>query len=512
MMPAFLKALLLLSVAFVFTTPAFAQSQDTIVKSSASPLIRGPKDSARMAGQAYMQPVAASQLSSGVVTDTSVLTGAAHAARTGNQPLLDALRTAYVNNPTLRAARAEMRAAAEFLPQAQSGWMPMADANGTVTAADIDPGRAGDGTTSATLGASVTQPLYRGGRTVSGIDSAENRIRAQAAILNATEQQLLLNVATAYMNVVRDRALVDLSENNITVVNRQLDASRNRFDVGEVTRTDVAQSQARLARAQANRATAFGNLKSSIAAYEKLVGTPAGNLAQPGVNFKFPATLNEALGVADKNNPLITASEYLHQSAEKDIGVIFGELLPELGLAANVEKTWDPQPGHQPDTTTKSLSLVATVPLYEGGYTRSRVRQAKYTANRRYIEIMETQRETRQNVISTWETWKASQAEITSRQSQVEANRIAQEGVRQEADLGTRTILDALDADQEYLDAQVALVSAQRDEIVASFALARALGMLTPATLGFPELAYDGARDRDTADWKMLGMDVDRVR
>lgn len=152
------------------------------------------------------------------------------------------------------------------------------------------------------------------------------------------------------------------------------------------------------------------------------------------------------------------------------------------------------------------------MPLYEGGYTRSRVRQAKYTAKQRYIEIMETQREARENVISSWENLKTAQAEIASRQAQVEANRVAQEGVRQEAELGTRTILDALDADQEYLDAQVALVSAQRDEIVASFALARALGMLTPAALGFPELAYNPVLDRNKADWNMLDMGVDRVQ
>ncbi len=529
-MPVNFKALLLLSAAFFITTPALSQNNSATKAGAVSaaaldpldpsqpahqglrmeegdggvtPVARAPKEAGRLTGQTYLQPA----------TDAGgVVTGGAQATRVSNQPLLDALRTAYINNPTLRAARAELRATAQALPMAQSGWMPIANANGTMTMADIDPGRTGDGTTSTTLGASLTQPLYRGGRTVSGIDSAENRIKAQSAILDATEQQLLLNVATAYMNVVRDRALVDLSENNVTVVNRQLDASRNRFEVGDVTRTDVAQSQARLARAQASRTTAAGNLKSSLAAYDKLVGAPADQLVQTSVNFSFPATLDEALALADKNNPVITASQYLHQSAEKDIGVVFGELLPELGLSANVEKNWDPQPGRLPDTTNKSLSLVATVPLYEGGYTRARVRQAKYTANQRYIEIMEAQREARENVISSWENLKTAQAEIASRQAQVEANRIAQEGVRQEAELGTRTILDALDADQEYLDAQVALVSAQRDEIVASFALARALGMLTPANLGFPELAYNPALDRDHADWNLLDMGVDRVQ
>ena len=465
-----------------------------------APVIRSRGKDSKLSGQTYLQETA----EQGFVSSESKQI-------VSNQPLLDALRTAYINNPTLRAARAEMRATAEALPQAQSGWMPRSGVTGTVTTADIDPGRTGDGTTSKELELSVTQPLYRGGRTVSGIGSARNRIIAQGAILNATEQQLLYNVATAYMNVVRDKALVDLSENNISVVDRQLEASRSRFEVGEVTRTDVAQSEARIARAQANRTTAIGNLKSSLAVYEQLVGTAATNLVQTNVQFDFPAQLDEAITVSENNSPLIVASEYLHQSAEKDIGTVFGELLPELGLAASVDKTWDPQPGFTSDSHVKSLSLIATVPLYEGGYTRSRVRQAKYTANQRFIEIVETQRETRQNVVSSWETLAAARGEIKSRKAQVEASRIAQEGVRQEAQLGTRTILDSLDADQEYLDSQVALVTAQRDEIVASFALARALGILTPKTLGFSDVAYDSSRDMQAADWKMIGMNVDRV-
>lgn len=521
---AHLKAFLFVSAALLLSVnPVHAQNEDVLdpsepshvskvieegsggetPESSAVAAPRSSKDGAKLTGQqTYLQPAGKEQ---------PPVQGGVTGAKTSSQPLLDALQTAYLSNPTLRAARAEMRAAAEALPQAQSGWMPQSEITGTMSAADVNPGSAGDGTTSTDIGVSVTQPLYRGGRTVSGIDSAENRIKAQAAILNATEQQLLLNVATAYMNVVRDKALLDLSQNNVEVVSRQMDASRNRFEVGEVTRTDVAQSEARLARAEANRTTAMGNLKTSLAVYEQLVGAPSADMAQTSITFSFPQTLDEAVTLGENNNPVVIASGYLHQSSEKDIGTVFGELLPELGLSASANKVWDPQPGLLPDTTTKSLSLVATIPLYEAGYTRSRVRQAKYAANQRYIEIMEARREARQNVVTSWEAWKASQAEIASRRAQVDANRIAQEGVRQEADLGTRTILDALDADQEYLDAQVALVSSQRDETVASFALARALGILTPQTLGFPELAYDPVKDRDRADWKMLGMDVDRV-
>lgn len=468
------------------------------VSSAANEMDPAPtgKNAAQLTGKSYIQPT--KEVKSQSFTSQ-------------NSGLVDALRTAYANNPTLRAARAEMRATAEALPQAQSGWMPQSDLTATVTTADIDSDSAADGTTSKNLELSVTQPLYRGGRTVAGIGSAQNRIMAQGAILNATEQQLLLNVATSYMNVVRDKALVDLSENNIAVVKKQLDASRNRFEVGEVTRTDVAQSEARLARAEANRTTAVGNLKSSMAVYEQFVGQPADKLTGEPVKFSFPETLDDAIALGEKSSPNVLASEFLHQSAEKDIGVFFGQLLPELGLSASVDKTWDPQPGSAGDTTTKSLSLVATIPLYEGGYNRSQVRQAKYLANQRYIEILESKRDARQSVISNWETLMAARAEINSRNAQVEANRVAQEGVRQEAELGTRTILDALDADQEYLDSQVALVSAQRDEVVASFALAQSLGILTPRTLGFPELSYNPVTDMQEADWKMWSMDVDRV-
>ncbi len=533
-----LKTLLLVGVAF-FLSPLHANAQDAkevltpgTVSMAAEDML-DPSQPAHAAkaieegdgGDASVAPVPATEHKTGkdgkltgqylqpVASETAIQeTPKDHAlAGVNNQALLDALRTAYLNNPTLRAARAEMRSTSEFLPQAQSGWMPQSDVTGTITTADIDPETTGDGTTSQNLAWSLTQSLYRGGRTVAGTSSAENRILAQGAILNATEQQLLLDVATAYMDVVRDRAFVDLNDSNIQVVNRQLDATRARFELGEVTRTDVAQAEARLARAQADYKASTGNLKSSLARYEKLVGSPPENIQKATVNFAFPDTLDQATAQADKNNPVVIASEFLHQSAEKDIGVVFGELLPELGLSASVDKTWDPQPGGLDDETVKSLSLIATMPLYEGGFTRSRVRQAKYQANQRYIEILETKRSARENVISDWETLVAARGEIVSRKSQVEANRVAQEGVHMESDLGTRTILDALDADQEYLDSQTALVSAERDEIVANFALARSLGILTPQALGFADIAYNPMIDRDRADWKMLGMDVDRV-
>lgn len=427
------------------------------------------------------------------------------------QPLEDVLRWTYANNPTLRAARAELKATHEELPQAQAGYKPTvaADADATWAHIESDPDTTADGSFSKQVGLTATQPLYRGGRTVAGVDSAESRIAAQTAILDATEQRIMRDVATAYMNVVRDQALLDLRTNNKTVIKRQLDATHDRFEVGELTRTDVSQAEARLARAEADRTQALGNLRTSRSVYEQLVGMPAGGLGYPKLSFTIPDTLDAAIAMAEQKNPSVIASKFVHKASKSDIDGIFGELLPEVSLFGSIDKEYDPQPGTFDETTTSAVGVTASWPLYTGGATRSRVRQAKYVSSQRYMTILETVRQARQDTVENWETLAAAKAEIDSREAQVTAAGVAREGVYQEAELGSRTILDTLDADQEYLDAQVALVTARRNETVANFYLAATLGLLTPANLGFSEIAEDHDAHLAYTEGKILGMDVD---
>ena len=454
----------------------------------------GGKDRADMLTQeAESVPVAEAIDPALMTAEETIVTTQDGATQARAISLSDALRFAYESNPTLRAARTELLATQELLPQAQAGWKPSAEVTGDVTHYDIDSdGTGGDADgTEKNLGAQITQPLYRGGRTVAGTSSARNVIMAQRAFLMATEQDILLQVVTAYMNVLRDQTLYDLAVNNQNVIGRQLDASRARFEVGDVTRTDVSQSEARQAGAEANRVAALGNLRASRAVFRQVVGLDAGSLIAPQQTLPLPTQLDEAVRMSEQYNPPILAAQFLHNAAEKDIDTVFGELLPSVGLFATWNEAMDPSPGSIDDRSTKTFGVSASMPLYEAGGTRSRVRQAKTTASQRRIEVEEATRLAHQRTVTNWEILAAAQSEILSRRAQVEANRIARDGVQKEAELGTRTILDSLNADQELLDAESALITAQRNEVVARYALAATVGLLNPDVLGFPELERD---------------------
>lgn len=426
------------------------------------------------------------------------------------QKLEDILRHSYAHNPALLAARAGMRAVQEKMPQAMAGWRPTVSASANVMSSDIEGSSfGGDGTTSKEIGAEITQPLYRGGRTVAATDSAMNAILAQRALLVAREQDILLAVATAYMDVSRDTALLALSENNKSVIGEQLRVTQRRFDVGELTKTDLAQAKARLAKAEAEHTSAQGNLQKSKAVFEQVTGQPAGEIGRPKLGFPIPDMLDGVLALAEKNNPRTRAARFLHRAAQEDIDVVFGGLLPEVGLFGSWDRAYDPQPGLTDKSTTASVGVSASIPIYDAGLTRSRTREAKHTANQRYMEILDADRRVREEAVAGWENLRATNAEIESRKAQVEAARVAQEGVHAETELGARTILDSLDADQEYLDARAALVTAERNGIVAGFALAATLGRLTPEVLGFPELKEDYDAHLDDIMRKILGTDVD---
>lgn len=416
----------------------------------------------------------------------------AHAPRPGVQTLQEILRWTYDSNPTIQAARAALLATQERLPQAQSGFKPSVDASADATYIDSSSDGGTDfDVTEKFIGVDAAQPLYRGGRTVSGIDSAKNVIMAQRAFMIATEQDVLLQVATAYMNVLRDQSLYDLAVNNKGVIDRQLGATKTRFEVGDVTRTDVSQAQARLSLAEATRVRAMGDLRGSLAVLQQVSGMPPSALAFPDIDLHLPPSLDDTVEVAENYNPTVLATEFLHNAAQKDISLVFGELLPSVGLFGSMDHTIDPSPGTVDDRTVSAFGIQASFPLYEAGSTRSRVRAAKNTAMQRQIEITEARRLAHQEAVSNWEAVQAAQSEIASRRAQVEASRLASEGVRQEAELGTRTILDVLDAEQELFTAESALVTTQRNEVVARFALAATLGMLNPDVLGFPELYRD---------------------
>lgn len=415
------------------------------------------------------------------------------------QQLNDVLAAAYSNNPTLLAARAALRATDEGVPQARSGWRPTVSLTGEAgrSFADAHPSAALTQATSlspATVGLSVSQPLYRGGRTEAATDTAEASVQASRQDLATTERRVLQDAVTAYMDVLRDQAVLDLTRNNEQVLRRQLDATRERFRVGEITRTDVAQAESRLSRATADRSSAEGALISSRAIYARIVGEQPGVLTQPPPLPALPTSETEALSVADQENPDLQAAQFRELAARSDVRATSGALLPTVSLNASANKGLE-QSRVDAITETARATVQVSVPLYEAGGIYSQTRQKKQVHNQRRIQVDEQRRAVRQAVVQAWENLNTARSNITARKAQVQASRIALDGVQQEAEVGSRTTLDVLDAEQEYLDAQVAQVRAERDEYVAGFALLSSVGRLSARNLGLAVDLYDPAEN-----------------
>lgn len=406
------------------------------------------------------------------------------------ETLKEALALAYDNNPRLLSSRAELRATDEFVPQALSGWRPTVTVDGQVGREWEDSSEAGsDDLTPRAANLGVTQPLYRGGRTVAGTRQAENQVLAQREVLESVEQDVLFEAVVAFMDVLRDEAVLRLNINNEQVLQRQLEAARDRFEVGEITRTDVAQAESRLSGANSGRIAAEGQLTTSRAIYRQVIGQMPGSLVRPGPAEDLPATEDEAIASSD-SNPNVQAAVYIERAAREGVDVVFGELLPEVSLRGDLTTGEDiSQSGVQSDSAAILAQVV--IPLYEAGATHSRVREAKERVSQRRQDIETQRRFAAQDATTAWRALETARSQIAAFESQVRAAEIALEGVQQEAAVGSRTVLDILDAEQELLDARVSLVRALRDEVVASYQLLAAVGRLTAADLDLPVEIYD---------------------
>jgi outer membrane protein len=418
----------------------------------------------------------------------------------------EALAATYVGNPELQAARASLRATDEQVPQALAGWRPTVTVSGsygrqiseqnTSTAIDREIG-----TNPKNMTFTVSQPLFRGFRTVNATDGAENTIKAARGSLTATEQTVLLSAVSAYMDVLRDMSVLELNVNNEQVLRRQLDATTDRFEVGEITRTDVSQAEARYAGSVASRIAAESNLQTTRATFEQIVGVPPENLQWPSDVTGLPTTLEDTVQLAESQQPSLVAAEYTARAAVDNVREVRGELLPTVSLEASSTQNWEAS-NHDSYNNVQSVVATVSVPLYQAGSVYSRLRAAKSTAGQRRLEVDLAQQQVRASGVQSWESLQSARAQIDSLTSQVDSSRIALEGVQREAQVGSRTVLDVLDAEQELLDAQVNLVLARRNERVASFQLLSAVGMLTAEGLGLPVDAcqtnthYDDVRDQ----------------
>lgn len=429
------------------------------------------------------------------------------------QSLRDALAQTYETNPDLAAERAGLRATDESVPQALSNWRPEVEIDGSYglrkrdrdfssTAADIENT---DQVQSISLG--ISQNLFRGFRTVAETDGARNRVAAGRANLIDTEQSVLLEAVTAYVDVVRDRVILSLRENNVRVLEQERQATADRFEVGELTRTDVAQADSRLADSISQRTVARGNLDSSTADYVEVIGTTPFELIRPVLPSGLPATESEAVQIAKTNNPSVVAQDFNERADRDSVDLVAGELLPSLTLDGELERNKDVL-GADTVTTEQSVTLNLTVPLYQAGDVYSRIREAKHAANQSLLALAEEERRAQEQARQSWADLQSASARIVSVEAEVAAQEIAFEGVQQEAQVGSRTVLDVLDAEQELLDARVDLVVAQRDQIVAAYELLQATGRLTAQDLGLDVAIYDPNRNFREVEDKLFGSDI----
>ncbi len=426
-----------------------------------------------------------------------------------SETIESALAKAYISNPDLNAQRAAVRANDENVPRALSGFRPRVTISGSAGPTDNST-RTSAGVSSDQYwprgGAlQVEQTIYNFGRTSNAVAAAETGVLSAREQLRSAEQSVLLEAATAYMDVLRDTAFLDLRRANIEVLREQLRQTQDRFSVGEVTRTDVAQVEARLAAAQAEAGGADGTLKASIARYRQIIGSDPKSLAPARAQDKLlPRTLDEAVKSSQADHPAIVAANFNVRTAEFNVRAARAELNPSIAVTGTAQKQYDNQ-GSNRELDAFSLVGRITVPIYEGGETYARVRQLRETLTQRRLEADFTRERVRAAVVASWSQYEAARARIVSAQAQVEASTIALNGVREEARVGQRTTYDVLVQDQELLSARVNLVSAQRDRVVASYNVLSAMGRLSAVRLALKVPVYDPAANYGAVRNKVIG-------
>jgi outer membrane protein len=412
------------------------------------------------------------------------------------QTLTEALGYAYNNNPQLLAQRALLRQTDEAVPQALSNWRPTVTFTGQAGEARgaINNGTGDQFSNFQTrqLDLRVTQPVYRGGRTEAQTRQATNLVQSARAQTLAVETTVFQAVAQAFFDTYRDQTLVEVNRNNEAVLRRQLEATRDRFRVGEVTRTDVAQAESSLAQATANRIASEGQLEVSRANYTRAVGHAPGRLLLAKERPVLPATRDEALALAATNNPTVIAATFTEAAARDSVDVVRGQLLPQISVVGDLNRTYSPSITLQAAREdTASVVLQMTMPLYEGGAIYSQTRQAQQTVGQRRSQVDDARRASVQSATQSWETLQSARAAVASFSAAVKAAQIALEGTQQEALVGSRTVLDVLISEQQLFTTQSQLVGAQHDAALAEYNVAAAIGRLIAPQLKLPVKLYD---------------------
>ncbi len=442
----------------------------------------------------------------------TVFTSAASA-----ETLVGALTKAYQLNSTLNSNRASVRVTDEGVPLAKSGYRPTIGATGDI---EYTSTRGESRLTTGSFGVQINQMLFDGFQTRNNVRAAESQVLASQESLRNEEQNTLFDAASAYMDVIRDRQIAALTEQNLQFLSEQARAARSRFEVGEGTRTDVAQADASRLLAIAQLAAARAQAQASEATYRQVVGDAPGNL-QPGQPLArmLPNSVDAAIAVAFDQHPAIQSTEHLVDAAAFSVKSNEGQLLPQISASAGVQRSFTEfggLPGVNPNTgqsvggdsssSSASIGATLTIPIYTGGRVSAQVRQAKEQLGQARIQVDVSRDQVRQAVVSAWTQYVASRESVSANREQVSAQQLALNGVIEERNVGQRTTLDVLDAQADVISAQIDLVSSQRDVVVASYAIVSAMGALTAERLGLPVTVYRPEEHYDAVKNKWGGL------
>jgi len=416
-----------------------------------------------------------------------------------------ALVRSYQGNPQLNAQRAQVRATDESVPQALSGYRPKVNLTGNVGFQYTDTtsvlGTNLNGATQRnvvrgtqpprSVGLTVTENVYNGQVTANTVRKAEATVFNGREGLRLIEEQVLLNAATIYMDYLRDSATVEVQRSNVHVLEETLKQTRDRFNVGEVTRTDVAQAEAQLAAGKTQEQTAESQLVTTRANFRRIIGNEPVNL-QPGspVDRFLPKTLQAAVDLSLVENPSVTAAMYGVDVNFLAVKIAEGALLPTVNVQAAVNQAYEQSFTFQKQFTA-SLTAQLAVPIYQGGTEYALIRQSKESLTQQRLVLDQTRDQIRANTVQFWGQLEANKAQVVSAQAQVTAAEVALNGVREEAKAGQRTTLDVLNAQQALVNARIALVTAQHDRVVSSYTVLSSVGRLSPQVLGLATQIYD---------------------
>lgn len=431
-----------------------------------------------------------------------------------------ALAKAYENNPALKSARASTQAIDENVAIAKSGFRPTLTIDGAYADTKINSNARINGVGQKSvdgynrvLSATLAQPIFNGFKTINSVNSAKNYVRAAHAGLKETEQNILLNASIAYLDVLRDEAIVKLQKNNEKLLKKELDETQERFKVGEVTTTDVSQAKASYASAQSQRISAEGNLEASKAIYEQVIGTAPKNIKDPkNIENLFPKSMQEALDYAKDNNYSVSAAKHTLKARKYDVNANKGDLLPSINAYASAGRLKNENYMYDKNPTNDSVEFGVnfSMPIYNAGASRAKIRQSKYYQRQAREDLMNAEDTLLSNITSYWEYLSANKAKIKSVKAQIKAYQVALDGVREEEALGNRTVLDVLNQYQYLLNSEVEEVTTRHNYYVSGLSLLQAMGKLTAKDLNLNVDLYDAdANYKETSD-RWLSTSIDK--